>query len=232
MSKKLFPLIAVVLLMGLLLSACQLRASTPPEPTPTESADFPFPVGEGQEQDLINDILTQTASVGGGAPEPAAPQETPEPVSETQEAAAPDDDQVGGGVMQPEVAPPVDTAVPVAVPTVTRPSSITIQKGEWPICIARRYDLPMSALLSLNNLSMNSRVSIGTTLQIPQSGNWDPAHGSRALKPHPTTYSVQPGDTVNSIACSYGDVTPEAIIAVNGLQSPYTLSTGQTLQIP
>lgn len=231
MSKKLFPLIAVVLLMGLLLSACQLRASTPPEPTPTESADFPFPVGEGQEQDLINDILTQTASVGGGVQDPAAAQETPEPVSETQEAATAGDDQVGGGVMQTEVVP-ADTAVPVAVPTVTRPSSITIQKGEWPICIARRYDLPMGAFLSLNNLSMNSKLSIGTTLQIPQSGNWDPANGSRALKPHPTSYSVQPGDTVNSIACAYGDVTPEAIIAVNGLQSPYTLSTGQTLQIP
>jgi LysM repeat protein len=231
MSKKLFPLIAVVVLMGLLLSACQLRASTPPVPTPTDAADFPFPVGEGQQQDLINDILTQTASVGGGVPEPGQVQETPEPVAAEQEAAPGDEDeQVGGGVMQPEVA--VDTPVPVAVPTVTRPTSYTIQKGEWPICIARRFDLPMGTLLSINNLSMNSKVSVGATLQIPQSGNWDTANGSRALKPHPTSYNVQAGDTVNSIACAYGDVTPEAIIAVNGLQSPYTLTAGQTLQIP
>jgi len=79
---------------------------------------------------------------------------------------------------------------------------------------------------------MNSQVAAGTTLQIPQSGNWDPAHGSRSLKQHPTTYSVQPGDTVYSIACAFGDVSPEAIIAVNGLQSPYTLTAGQSLQIP
>jgi LysM repeat protein len=232
MSKKVFPLIAVVVLMGLLLSACQLRASTPPVPTPTDAADFPFPVGEGQSQDIINDILTQTASVGGGAPESVVVQETPEPAADTpQEPQAGEDDQAGGGIVaQPEVA--ADTPVPVAVPTVTRPTTYTIQKGEWPICIARRYDLPMGALLSSNNLSMQSQVSVGTTLQIPQSGNWNAANGSRSLKAHPTTYSVQSGDTVNSIACAYGDVTPEAIIAVNGLQSPYTLTAGQTLQIP
>jgi LysM repeat protein len=234
MSKKLFILIAVVILVGLLLSACQLRASRPPEPTPTSTADFPFPVGEGQQQDLISDILTQTASVGGGVPEQEQPQaqDTPVPAGEPQEVSpgGDDDDQVGGGVMQPEV--PADTPVPVAVPTVTRPTTYTLQKGEWPICIARRYDLNMGALLSANNLTMNSSVSAGRTLQIPQTGNWDPANGSRSLKQHPTNYSVQAGDTVNSIACAYGDVTPEAIIAVNGLQSPYTLIAGQTLQIP
>jgi LysM repeat protein len=216
MSKKLLPLIVAVVLAGLLLSACQLRASRPPEPTPTTTADFPFPVGEGQQQDVIGDILTQTASVGGGAPEQV--QDTPEPASEPQ-AAAPEgnDDQSGGGA--PQVAEAVvNTPVPVAVPTVTRPTTHTIQKGEWPICIARRYDVSMSSLLSLNSLNMNSQVSIGTTLQIPQSGNWDPAHGSRSLKPHPTSYTVQSGDTVNSISCTFGDVTPEAIIAVNGLQ--------------
>jgi LysM repeat protein len=230
MSKKLLPLIVAVVLAGLLLSACQLRASRPPEPTPTTTADFPFPVGEGQQQDVIGDILTQTASVGGGAPEQV--QDTPQPANEPQ-AAAPEgnDDQSGGGA--PEVAEAVvNTPVPVAVPTVTRPTTHTIQKGEWPICIARRYDVSMSSLLSANNLSMNSQVSIGTTLQIPQSGNWDPAHGSRSLKPHPTSYTVQSGDTVNSISCTFGDVTPEAIIAVNGLQSPYTLTAGQTIQIP
>jgi LysM repeat protein len=232
MSKKLFILIMVVVLAGLLLSACQLRASRAPEPTPTPTVDFPFPVGEGQDPELISNLLTQTASVGGGVPEQGQAQETPVPGGETEEApSGEDNDQAGGGVMQPE-ATPEPPQVAVAVPTVTRPATYTLQRGEWPICIARRYDLPIGALLSLNNLSMNSNVSAGTTLQIPQSGNWDPANGSRSLRQHPTNYSVQAGDTVNSIACVFGDVSPEAIIAVNDLQSPYTLVAGQTLSIP
>ena len=48
------------------------------------------------------------------------------------------------------------------------------------------------------------------------------------LNPHPDTYTVEAGDTVYSIACFYGDVSPEAIIAVNQLEEPYELTAGQT----
>jgi LysM repeat protein len=230
MSKKYFTLIVVVVLAGLLLSACQLRASRAPEPTAAPTDDFPFPIGEGQQVDIIGEVQTQTASVGGGAPPPEQAQETPEP-AEAPQAEAPDvneEEQAGGGVQQPEA--PAQPAAPVAVPTVTRPSSYTLQKGEFPYCIARRFDVPAGALLSLNNLGPNSRVSPGLTLQIPQSGSWE--GGGRALKPHPATHTVTAGETIYTIACTFGDVTPEAIIAVNGLQAPYTLSVGQTLQIP
>jgi LysM repeat protein len=40
------------------------------------------------------------------------------------------------------------------------------------------------------------------------------------------------GDTIYTIACAFGDVDPNAIIVVNGLESPYTLTPGQVLQIP
>jgi LysM repeat protein len=43
---------------------------------------------------------------------------------------------------------------------------------------------------------------------------------------------VSSGETIYSIACYYGDVSPEAIIALNGLEEPYKLTAGQKLNIP
>jgi LysM repeat protein len=43
---------------------------------------------------------------------------------------------------------------------------------------------------------------------------------------------VLSGDTVYSVACKYGDPDPLAIAAANGLQSPYTLTVGQSIQVP
>lgn len=56
--------------------------------------------------------------------------------------------------------------------------------------------------------------------------------GARALRAHPTSYLVQSGNTVYSIACIFGDVDPRNIEAVNNLTGAYTLSVGQTIQIP
>jgi LysM repeat protein len=43
---------------------------------------------------------------------------------------------------------------------------------------------------------------------------------------------VDPGDSIGSIACYYGDLSPEAILAYNGLKPDASLNTGQVLQIP
>lgn len=49
--------------------------------------------------------------------------------------------------------------------------------------------------------------------------------------PQCTLYTVQPGDTVNSIARRFG-VSPQVIINVNNLRPPYIIHPGQTLCIP
>lgn len=59
---------------------------------------------------------------------------------------------------------------------------------------------------------------------------------TRAPAPKPTTasgnaYVVRSGDTLYSIARSYG-VTVDALLRVNGLADPKKLHTGQTLRIP
>jgi LysM repeat protein len=147
---------------------------------------------------------------------------------------APEDESPGTGEAQPTedfFAEPTATPEPtIAVPTLTRPATYTLREGEFPFCIARRFDLDPAALLSLNNLGPNALLEPGTSLQIPQTGTW--TGDGRVRNPHPATHTVKAGETIYSIACFYGDVSPEAIIAVNQLETPYELTTGQTLDIP
>ncbi len=136
---------------------------------------------------------------------------------------------------------PTATAVPpTATPTATSKPSIsvsgevpktwTLKTGEFPYCIARRFDVNPAELIQLSSLSGYSTYYAGMVLKIPQSGDEFPVEIS--LLSHPATYTVQSGDSIYSIACKFGDVDPFAIAAANGLESLYKLSPGQVLQIP
>lgn len=202
MTKRSTPVIVSLVLLTLLLSGCKMPASQ----APTE-------IGEA----MTTPITLQTDS----------------PAFMTQTAAAknfPTATLAAG-----ETAAPTPTQTPepteaVAVPTVTRPAEYTLHEGEFPYCIARRFNLDPADLISLNGLGADELVSPGTTLQIPQTGAW--TGEGRVRNPHPTTHTVSSGETIYSIACYYGDVSPEAIIAVNHLEEPYDLSVGQALNIP
>jgi len=131
------------------------------------------------------------------------------------------------------VPPPQPTAPePIVAPTATPgiPTSYTLRTGEFPYCIARRFDVDPGALLRLNGLTSYSVYFAGMVLQIPQGTNGFP--GNRALRPHPATYSVRPGDTLFTIACAFGDVDPNMIAYVNNISVNAKLSPGEVLNIP
>ena len=69
-----------------------------------------------------------------------------------------------------------------------RPLYYTLQVGEFPYCIARRLDVDPKELLTLNNLPSGLIYAPGLILSIPQSGR--PFPSPRALRPHPTIYTV------------------------------------------
>lgn len=116
------------------------------------------------------------------------------------------------------------------VPTTEpRPAYYTLQSGEFPYCVARRFDVDPKELLALNNLNSGLIYAPGLVLTIPQSGHPFPA--LRTLNPHPTTYTVPAQMTVYKVACYFGDVDPMAIMHANGLTSPI-LTMGMTLHIP
>lgn len=226
-TKRFLHYVTLLLIVGILaaaLSACELTASQGPATATPVGGSFPIP-GTNQNTGGIdfNTLSTQTAQAM--ITPPVIDQATPYAPPAVVETAVP-------------VEPPQATAVP-AEPTqpVTYvqatpggpPANYTLQPGEFPFCIARRFDVNPYDLLSLNGLSDTSLVQPGTTLRIPQSGSWV---GDRSLINHPASYTVRTGDTIYSIACAYGDVSPDMIVLQNNLSAPYTLTTGQTLVIP
>lgn len=216
-SRRILAILALALFAAIL-TACELSASTPPPSSPTSDSAMSTLQAE------LGNIATQTAAAGGGIVIPAATPTAPAEAGETPaptEAEAPE---------TPEVEPP--PATPIVVPTATPglPKTYELQKGEFPFCIARRFNLDPYELLSLNGLTLDSRPQVGFALKIPQDGK--KFGGDRSLRDHPATYTVAAGDTIYTIACAFGDVDPLAIAQANGLESPYELSSGQKLNIP
>ena len=223
-------IIAIVITM-LALTSCE-RSYAPIDEslaTPTIEGDgFAAPLPS--DLDGILEIGAQTATAlaaGVGTPVTEAapagedPTAVPEGVTVTPEAESP----VG-----PTLTP---TAIVVAPPTavVGRPASYTLKKGEFPYCVARRFNIDPTELLNLNNLSSAQAQSLqpGLTLSIPQSGAAFPS--ARALHAHPVSYTVPSNTNVYAIACFFGDVDPAAIVTRNNLSDPNNVAGGTVLQI-
>ena len=124
------------------------------------------------------------------------------------------------------------TEGPTAAPTSPQsvPNTYTLRKREYPFCIARRFNVDIDALMSMNGLTPSSLYEEGLVLTIPQNSGAFKAE--RILLPHPTQYTVVTGDNIFWIACMFGDVFPEAIAQANGIELNATLTVGQVLQIP
>lgn len=222
MTTKRYIILIVLVTSMLILSGCKLSASTPPPATATPDSAMSTLEAE------LGNIATQTAVAGGdveSVPTEQASGGESTDGSTTTEAAPPTSPE---NTQAPP--PPTQTPVPVAPATPGVPETYQLQKGEFPFCIARRYNVNVSELLSINGLATNSIVPVGYTLKIPQTGNT--FVGQRALLNHPTNYTVAGGDTIYTVACKFGDVDPMAIAQANNLSSPYTLSAGQVIHIP
>ena len=217
MSKRFIWVLAVTLLTVVLFTACERSAVAPePQATPTQGN-----TGD-QTLALLDSIRTQTAAgtvtalvlttqPGVGSPTASlGPGETPLAATNT----------------------PVPSAVLSGAPTPTPgyPGTYTLQQGEFPYCIARRFNVDPAELLALNGLSGGETLQPGLVLNIPRTGNTFP--GSRVLTAHPATYTVQADDTIYRIACHYGDLDPIYLAAYNGIAAPYVLRTGVVLNIP
>lgn len=221
-------LVAVLLIASLAACKRPIPGTSDKTTATTDAASLP-----GEPTDVLDQIYffaTQTAIATQGlnpsVPSEQATEVTPEP---SDNAGA-----VTGEAPTEAVVPPPQPAAPepIVAPTATPgiPASYTLRTGEFPYCIARRFDVDPGALLRLNGLTSYSVYFAGMVLQIPQGTNGFP--GNRALRPHPATYSVRPGDTLFTIACAFGDVDPNMIAYVNNISVNAKLSPGEVLNIP
>ena len=93
----------------------------------------------------------------------------------------------------------------------------TVQKGDTPSAIAKKYGITLNTLLWANDIKNSSTIKIGDKLVIlPVSG---------------VQYTVKKGDTIGSIAKKYKGDSAE-IMAFNGLSINETLQVGMTVIIP
>ncbi len=229
--KRSFRTLMIFLLLGLLLfglASCRLPASSGPQTGGTSSAGFPVP-GETQPatgQIDVSKFATQTARVV--LPVVISPGDTQQ--SPTQAYPSP--------IATIFHSSPVPTATNVATATEVEyiqptpggpPETYTLQEGEYPFCIARRFDVSQVELLTLNGLTPDSFFYAGQELKIPQTGT--PFEGERTMHEHPTTYEVEEGDSLGSIACYFGDVSPDIIALQNDLPDA-NLTVGAELIIP
>ncbi len=213
--KKQYVLMPIILLIAIMFSACTMSASTPPPVTPTTN------LSEIARQ------ATQTAI----AKTPKG--DTPVPGTTTAAEATTEGTQTGGELPTSTPVPSTATPTTEAEDITTEyavPDSYTLKQGEFVYCLARRWNINPTDILNLNGLDRGDILFPGETIQVPSNPRKYP--GQRSLRFHPDTYTVQPGDTLNGIACLYGDVDPRAIAAANDLDVDQTLTSGQSLQIP
>jgi LysM repeat protein len=219
-------ILMILMLSGLVvmgLTACVLSASKGPSSTDTTNGGFPVP-GDTEQTSGGIDVSTFATQTAQAKPPVVVSQEPASPVNPTQAVPLPTNTSLP---VAPTVTPtPITYVEP---PPSTLPTTYTLQQGEYPFCIARRFDVNQAELLEINGLAMDTLVGPGTELEIPQTGN--PFDGDRSLHDHPSTYIVDEGDTLGSIACYYGDISPELISLQNNLSSD-EVDPGTELVIP
>ncbi len=247
MSKKQrgMMMIFVFVVSTMLISACTQSLSSAPVATPTLLPDglfvSPFPSVENPMA-MIEEFAKQTAAAqttvaNGGTPAtPGAVVTATTPLAETTGTVLAPSDVIATATSTAVVisTPTNANSLPAAtsVPAGVRPASYTLQSGEFPYCIARRFNVDPDELLALSGLSsaQANSLSSGTVLKIPQSGAFP---GSRMWHSHPDTYTVDSSsETIYGVACYYGDIDPNAIASANGISVSASLTAGQQLQIP
>ena len=188
---------------------------------------------QAAEQDMTATAMAATAAGETSPTEPPTPV-PPAPTPTTVPAMPPTPTPV------PPTATPVVVAPSPTPQTVSSgqhviPAEYVLHQGEFPYCIARRFNIHPEDLLQANGISpWQYYFAPGTRLRIPQNARPFTDFAPRALRPHPTTYTVRgSGETLYSIACKFGDVWPEDIAQANGLPlNDEPLAPGTVLHIP
>ena len=105
--------------------------------------------------------------------------------------------------------------LPTAPPAPVAPSRYRVAKGDSLYGIARRFGLPVRAVIDANALEPPYRLNLGQELTIPQA----------------EVHEVAKGDTIFNIARRY-EVDRSELVRLNGIEAPYTIPLGQKLILP
>lgn len=235
-----FIFVFLVLAGLLMLTGCtrSYESINETKATPTLEGANEFPDALPSDMEGVIEAGAQTATaiaLGESAPTAAGEEAavlTPNSEDTTLPPVAEATNPAANNPTSTVTAPVIATTALPPTAVVGKPGSYTLKKGEFPYCIARRFNIDPKELLALNNLSSTQAQTFqpGLTLSIPQSGAAFPP--PRARNAHPTTYTVPQATTVYGVACYFGDVDPAAIISSNKIADPNNIAAGTTLNIP
>jgi LysM repeat protein len=118
-----------------------------------------------------------------------------------------------------------------SIPTGGQP--YTVAYGDSLYSIASAFGIDVADLMLANNITNGYYLQAGQVLAIPSGAVAQSPSGSsvQAASIDRRTHTVQPGDTLFSIAAFY-DVSAYDIALTNGLGNPNVLEVGQELIIP
>jgi membrane-bound lytic murein transglycosylase D len=129
---------------------------------------------------------------------------------------------------RPEVAAQVAERAPTTAAAAQQARVHTIKSGDTLWGVARQHGVTVPALAAANGLTTNSRLTVGTRLQIPGGG----AAASTAAANESTrmTYKVQRGDTLSQIAERF-NVSVRQLMTWNQIRSSTSLRAGQQIVV-
>lgn len=119
------------------------------------------------------------------------------------------------------------TVVPAAAQEQT---THTVQRGETLYRIALRYGVSMDAIAQANGLTNMSRILAGQQLIIPNFNSSGESVENPLVAGTPVYHTIQPGETLASIAALYG-MTLDQLIQLNNIANPNLIYRGQQLTV-
>lgn len=105
----------------------------------------------------------------------------------------------------------------------------TVRKGDTLYSLAKKYGTTVNMLSRFNNIPDPDVIYEGQTLRIPVSEI--PEIQRREQGRATTDHIVKPGETLHSIASSYG-ISHMKLAGFNSLAAPFEIVPGQVLRIP
>jgi LysM repeat protein len=127
------------------------------------------------------------------------------------------------------VATPRPTPRPAVTPA-RRYATYVVKKGDTLYSISRRYHTDVETLQHMNNISDPSTLYVGQELKVPASTT-----SAKPTQPVPkagtTTYKVQKGDTLSSIARKFNTSVAE-LQKLNHFSNPNALVVGSVILVP
>lgn len=236
-------------------AACTQSKPAVPTPTLVPLANEPIvaPTDQGQTQGQPTPIIVDAIPTSQSSDIPTL---VPPPVG-NETPGAPVEGQPTPIVVEPTLFPTPTTVgdtgqtvqatpVPGSDSTTQQPTGgactnpYTVQPGEWFYAIARKCGVSPQELVAANPSLDPSVLRPGQTLNMPGGGSAQPQQppsDGGQQQPPPSSgsctspYTVQSGDTLNSIARACG-TTAAALQQANSIPSPDYIFPGQQLTIP